>query len=100
MPGPSDPDALLDDVRAMLTEIIGEDEMFGIDVERESSLTEDVELESIEFVALAEKISERYGAQVDLIEWLASKELEELIALTVGEIVDFLVASEAVATGG
>lgn len=95
MPGPSDPDALLGDVRAMLTEIIGEDEMFGVDVELDSSLAEDIELESIEFVALAEKISERYGAQVDLIEWLASKELEELITLTVGQVVDFLVASGA-----
>jgi acyl carrier protein len=95
LPGPSDPDALLGDVRAMLTEIIGEDEMFGVDVELESSLAEDIELESIEFVALAEKISERYGTQVDLIEWLASKELEELITLTVGQVVDFLVTSGA-----
>ena len=101
MPGPSDRNpsdsaaALLADVEAMLTEIIGEDEMIGIDVTPDASLAEDIELESIEFVTLAEKITERYGAQVDLIEWLAGKELDDLIALTVGEIVDFLVESGA-----
>ncbi len=74
----------------MLTEIIGEDEMIGIDVEMESSLAEDIELESIEFVALAEKIAERHGEDVDLIGWLAEMELDDLIALTVGQVVAFL----------
>jgi acyl carrier protein len=54
-----------------------------------------LELESIEFVTLAEKITERYGDPVDLIDWLATKELDDLIALTVGEIVDFLASSGA-----
>lgn len=79
----------------MLTEIIGEDEMIGVDVEPDASLAEDIELESIEFVTLAEKITERYGDTVDLIEWLASKELDDLIALTVGEVVQFLVDAGA-----
>jgi acyl carrier protein len=101
LPGPSDPAddarqaALLADVEAMLTEIIGEDEMIGIDVTPEASLAEDIELESIEFVTLAERITERYGDRVDLIEWLAGKELDDLIALTVGEVVAFLAASGA-----
>ena len=102
MPGPSDPaarsaafDRLLGDVEAMLTEIIGPDEMIGVDVEPDASLAEDIELESIEFVTLAEKISERYGDTVDLIDWLAAKELDDLIALTVGEVVTFLVDAGA-----
>lgn len=91
MPGPSDrTTALLDEVRAMLTEIIGEDEMIGIDVELGSSLAEDIELESIEFVALAEKITERHGEDVDLIDWLAEMELDDLITLTAGDVVAFL----------
>lgn len=79
----------------MLTEIIGEDEMIGVDVEPDASLAEDIELESIEFVTLAEMITSRYGDRVDLIEWLAGKELDDLIALTVGEVVQFLVDAGA-----
>lgn len=96
MPGPSDRFAArLADVEAMLTEIIGEDEMIGVEVTPDASLAEDIELESIEFVTLAEKIGERYGDRVDLIEWLAAKELDDLIALTVGEVVQFLVDADA-----
>ena len=56
---------------------------------------EDLELESIEFVALAEQLLERYGEQVDFVGWLATMELDEIIALTVGQLVDFVVTAAA-----
>ena len=57
----------------------------------ETSFEKDLELESIEFVALAEKLQERYGKSVDFVGWLSSKELDEIIGLTVGELVEFIV---------
>jgi acyl carrier protein len=51
----------------------------------------DLELESIEFVALAERMKGRYGRGVDFASWLSSMELKEIIGLEVGELVRFIV---------
>lgn len=86
-----EPDAVLDELRAMLTEVIGPDELFGIDIELDTAFEADLEVESIEFVALAERLEARYGSRVDFVGWMASKELDEIIALTVGDVVAFIV---------
>ena len=99
MPGPSStdtdakptPESVLTDLQEMLGEIIGEDFLLEDEVTMETSFDEDLQLESIEFVALAEALLERYGEQVDFVSWLAGKELDEIIALTVGQLVDFVV---------
>jgi acyl carrier protein len=57
----------------------------------ETSFAKDLELESIEFVALAEKLQERYGKGVDFVGWLSGKVLDEIIGLTVRELVEFVV---------
>lgn len=56
----------------------------------ETSFGEDLELESIELVALAEKIQAEYGEKVNFAEWLSEKELDELIHLKVGDLVAFI----------
>ena len=45
-----------------------------------------------EFVALAEKLQAHYGAQVDFVGWISTKQLDEIIALTVGDLVAFIAA--------
>ncbi len=86
------PVAVLDDVRAILRDVIGEDELLGIDIDLDTSFDEDLEVESIEFVALAEQLELRYGDRVDFIGWMAGMELDEIIELTVGQLVAFIVA--------
>jgi acyl carrier protein len=76
----------------MIGEIIGDEYIADLDVTWESMITEDLELESIEFVALAEKLRDRYGEQVDFVDWIAGLELDQIILLTVGQLVDFVVA--------
>ena len=102
MPGPSpttDPsptpskDRVLETLRVMLTDIIGEDLLLDVDVEMDTSFDTDLQLESIEFVALAEKLVECYGERVDFVGWLAEMELDEIISLTVGDVVDFVTAA-------
>jgi acyl carrier protein len=85
-------EAVLATVIELIGEIIGEDYLEDIDVTMESTITEDLELESIEFVALAEKLRERYGDRVDFVDWIAGMELEEIIQLTVGQLVEFVVS--------
>ena len=81
-------------VTEMLTEVIGEDELLIVDeVTMDTSFNDDLELESIEFVALAEALTERYGEQVDFVGWIADLELDALVTMTVGELVTFVAAS-------
>ncbi|MDA8342275.1 MAG: acyl carrier protein [Actinomycetota bacterium] len=78
-------------VTQMIGEIIGEDYLAEIDVTMDSMVTEDLELESIEFVALAEQLRNRYGERVDFVDWIAGMELDQIILLTVGQLVEFVV---------
>jgi acyl carrier protein len=81
---------VLGEVAAMLAEVIGEDDLVGIDIGLDTSFQEDLELESIEFVALSERLMDRYGKAVDFVGWMASMELDEIIALTLGDLVRFV----------
>jgi acyl carrier protein len=77
----------------MLGEVIGEDELEMLEeITLETSFNEDLELESIEFVALAELLMEHYGERVDFVAWIAELELEQIIEMSVGELVAFIVA--------
>jgi acyl carrier protein len=84
-------ESVLATVTELIGEIIGEDYMADIEVTMESMITEDLELESIEFVALAEKLRDHYGESVDFVDWVAGMELEQIILLTVGQLVEFIV---------
>jgi acyl carrier protein len=78
-------------VARLIAEVVGEEWMEDRAITLETSFEKDLELESIEFVALAEKLQERYGKGVDFVGWLSGKELDEIIGLTVGELVGFVV---------
>jgi acyl carrier protein len=84
--------AVLAEVTAMITSVIGPDDLVGIEIGLETSFQEDLEVESIEFVGLSEHLMARYGDQVDFVGWMASMELDEIIALTVGDLVEFVVS--------
>ena len=80
----------LDTVIGMLREVIGEDWNFDDPVTAETSFSDDLELESIEFVALAEKLQAKYGSRVDFVKWLSGKELDEIIKLKIGDVVGYI----------
>lgn len=81
---------VLDVIEALVHEIVGEDYALGIEVDMDTSFAEDLELESIEFVRLGEKLQERYGERVDLVAWFAEFDVDQIINLTVGELVDYI----------
>ena len=78
-------------VAAFIREVIGEEWADDIDIEPVTSFQNDLELESIEFVALSEKLLGHYGERVDFVGWLSQKDINEIIALTVGDLVGFIV---------
>jgi acyl carrier protein len=86
---------VLDVVRDMLVDVIGPEYLIDLTVGLDTAFDRDLELESLEFVALAERLLQHYGGQVDFVAWLATMELDEIIGLSVGDLVAFIVASTA-----
>jgi acyl carrier protein len=78
-------------VARMIREVIGEEWAEDVSIEMGTSFSKDLELESIEFVALAEKLRGVYGTKVDFTGWLSSMELQQILALNVGELVQLIV---------
>ena len=83
-------DEILRVVEECLVEIAGDELLIAGPITPATSFNGDLELESIEFVALAEKLQQRFGNQVDFVGWISKKELDQIIALTVGELVGFI----------
>ncbi|HKA90631.1 MAG TPA: phosphopantetheine-binding protein [Haliangiales bacterium] len=83
-------DDVLATLQAILREVIGEAWAQDVEITRATSFNHDLELESIEFVALAEKLQAAYGRSVDFTGWLSEMELDEIIALRVGDVVEFI----------
>ena len=81
---------ILRTVERLVLEIAGDEILLAGPITMQTSFNADLELESIEFVALAEKLQQHYGASVDFVGWISKKELDQIIALTVGELVEFI----------
>ncbi len=82
-----DADTILADITRMLAEVIGDDYLLGIDITMETAFSGDLELESIEFVALAGVLKDYYGPAVDFVGFLAEMDVLDIIGLTVGQLV-------------
>lgn len=94
-PAPADVDGVSDEIAGMLAELLGDDVVSVLEVGPESSFTTDLELESIEFVALAEMMQERYGAEVDFVAWMAEMDLDQIMGMTVGKVAAFVAATRS-----
>ena len=84
---------VLDVVRALIAEVIGEEYLLGIEIDRETSFEDDLEMESIEFVKFGAKLTEYYGGDVDFAGFLADKDLDEIIEMRVGTVVDYVLST-------
>jgi acyl carrier protein len=73
----------------MITEVLGEEDL---DIVAASSFRDDIGFQSIQFIALAEMIQEKY-ADIDFVTWFSAKPLDEIQGLRVGDVADFIVAS-------
>lgn len=83
-------DHLLGEFAEMLRQVSGESGEWVSGITPNARLEGDLGLESIEVAALGGLLRERYGAAADLPGLLAGLELDELIELTVGDLVRHL----------
>ncbi|MGW2620018.1 acyl carrier protein [Streptomyces sp. NPDC001500] len=94
IPVTADEASVLADLTAMLARLL-EDE-YGLDdveIDMATTFNRDLELESIDLVTLAGLLQERYGERVNFAEFLADMEFDEIIELTVGRLVEYVVTS-------
>ena len=83
---------ILRTVEHLLITVVGDELTLAGPITMTTSFNTDLELESIEFVALAEQLQLHYGAGVDFVGWISGKQLDEIIGLTVGQLVEFIAA--------
>ncbi|MGH3865267.1 MAG: acyl carrier protein [Pseudonocardiaceae bacterium] len=83
---------VLCELSGMVREVLGEYEL-GEDFEITADTTffGDLELESIDLVVLAGHLEARYGSQVNIAEFVAALELDQIIGLTFGQLVDYVI---------
>ena len=48
-------------------------------------------MDSIELVAFAEKVRVKYGTDIDFTKWLSAMDLDQIVKLNIGDIVNFIV---------
>ena len=87
---------VLDEVVRILTEVVGDDFLLDTEITPDTTFSDDLALESIELVALAEKLQERYGERVNFVSFVGEMELDDIMAMTVGRLAGYV---EAQTTG-
>ncbi|MGQ0838869.1 acyl carrier protein [Actinokineospora sp.] len=92
-PVQSDSADVFADITAMLRALLDEHGLDDVDITRDTTFHDDLELESIDLVGLSGTLRERYGDRVNFAMFIAELELDEIIELTVGRLVDHVSAS-------
>ncbi|TDC60031.1 acyl carrier protein [Actinomadura sp. GC306] len=78
----------LAEVVRILTDVLGEDNLRDVEIGPETTFTDALALESIEFAAFAGKLRDHYGDRAGLPALVAGLDLDELLDLTVGDVAD------------
>lgn len=92
---------IVDEITDMLVSVVGEELLIVGEIGPATTFNDDLALESIEFVALAELLQDRYGSSVDFLGFLAEKDIDQILAMSVGELavhVDRVTAGRACAS--
>lgn len=86
-------DSVRTTVETAIRDVVGEWYYEECRIGLDSTFAEDIQLESMEVMEVAERLIEEYEGRVDFVAWFGDMELDDLIALTVGSVVDFIVAA-------
>ena len=76
-----------------IIDVVGQEFYEECEVGLDSTFAEDIELESMEMMEIAERLMLTYEGRVDFVAWFADMELEEIIELTLGGLIEFIVTS-------
>jgi acyl carrier protein len=85
-----DHNEILATVSGIVRRTIDEDWIADYEIGFDTSFYDDLEIESIEFVKIADAIQLHYGTQLEIATWLSGKTIRELIGLSVGQLTDYI----------
>jgi acyl carrier protein len=91
--GTVDEGSVLADITGMLQILLEEYGLDEAEITMGTKFHDDLELESIDLVGLSGQLRDRYGDAINFAAFIAERELGEIMALTVGELVEFVVES-------
>lgn len=77
----------LAEITALLAKVTGEDQGWARQITFSTRLERDLYLDSLEMAALCDLAREAYGDQVDLAAFLSGLDIDQIIGLTVGDLV-------------
>ncbi|HVK25811.1 MAG TPA: phosphopantetheine-binding protein [Actinokineospora sp.] len=86
-------DAVLDDIRSMLVRVLDQYGLDDVEITTATTFHEDLGLESIDLVTVGSMMTDQYGEQVNLAAFLADLDIDDVIGLRVGTLVDFVHAA-------
>lgn len=81
---------VMDQVARILTEVLGEDFLLDTEITPGTTFSDDLALESIEFVMLSEKLQEHYGERVNFAAFIAAMDIDDIMSMTVGALVGYI----------
>ncbi len=84
---------LLTEMIALLQQVTGEDSRWADEIDSGTCLERDLYLDSLEMAALSEAARAAYGDQVDLAAFVSGLDIDQIIALTVGDLVVHVAAA-------
>lgn len=80
----------LDTIIELIRQAVNEDWIEDFEITADTTFNNDLELESIELVVIAEKIQQHFGKSIDFNQWLGGLDFDEMISLNVGQLVTFV----------
>ncbi|CRK57237.1 Acyl carrier protein [Alloactinosynnema sp. L-07] len=86
-------EAVLDDIRSMLVRVSDQYGLDDVEVTMDTTFHDDLGLESIDLVTVGSMMTDQYGEQVNLAAFLADLDIDDVIGLRVGMLVDFVHAA-------
>ncbi|ABY24267.1 putative acyl carrier protein [Renibacterium salmoninarum ATCC 33209] len=83
-------DEVLAEITRLIGELLDEYSLDDVEVTRETLFQDDLELESIDLVSLGGQLRESYGERINFAEFIGSMDLDEIINMRVGQLVDYV----------
>jgi acyl carrier protein len=86
-------ESVLADIAGMLRVVLDDYGMEDAEITLDTKFHDDLELESIDLVTLSSQLEDRYGDRVNFAEFVAGLDVDEIIDLSVGRLVDYVVTA-------
>jgi acyl carrier protein len=84
--------SVFDELADLVRDVIGEDFLLEQEISPGTSFSQDLALESIEFVELSEKLQEHFGQRANLATFMSGLDLDAIMDITVGQLAAYIEA--------